>query len=365
MAPRASSTTRKPRGYCWSVAPTLMTASPFTTPSRPPDTMCLRILLEHGATVRETNALGNAIRNPEKVRLLLEHGTCARKTTSYVSGSCTPARTRSRGLLLAHGADPLVRDEDGLTPYDIAARRADESLMAILEDAGAGPTARPSRGVDRRCRTTAARTARPRPAPCAAATASCSPMMASAGNDERVARLLEAGVPIDSPGLEGAAIHYACMWGARQHTAAAARPRRGSPAPHRSRSPARLRRMGLGRAGSRRSPCRRLPRVRRDPPRPRRPRPAGIRRHGLRRGSRAHRGTPMRPGGSRSSDEQRLFKGGAPGWRATLGVHLAPIARRQNAPAGGDAHGVGDIESGVLVVRDLEDGRVVWGSAKW
>jgi hypothetical protein len=38
-------------------------------------------------------------------------------------------------------------------------------------------------------------------------------MMASAGNDERVTRLLDAGIPIDSPGLEGAAIHYACMWG--------------------------------------------------------------------------------------------------------------------------------------------------------
>jgi hypothetical protein len=38
-------------------------------------------------------------------------------------------------------------------------------------------------------------------------------MMASGGSDERVARLLDAGIPIDSPGLEGAAIHYACMWG--------------------------------------------------------------------------------------------------------------------------------------------------------
>jgi ankyrin repeat protein len=46
-----------------------------------------------------------------------------------------PARLRPRRdrLLLAHGADPLVRDEDGLTPYDIAARRPDDSLVALIE----------------------------------------------------------------------------------------------------------------------------------------------------------------------------------------------------------------------------------------
>ena len=38
------------------------------------DTACLELLLQRGATVRDTNALGNAIGDPVKVRVLLEHG---------------------------------------------------------------------------------------------------------------------------------------------------------------------------------------------------------------------------------------------------------------------------------------------------
>ncbi|HVW18021.1 MAG TPA: hypothetical protein VHB30_07205, partial [Solirubrobacteraceae bacterium] len=81
-----------------------------------PDATCLRILLEHGATVRETNALGNAIRDPEKVRLLLEHGDL-RPSDGELRVRLLHAREDDVArLLLAHGADPLVRDEDGLTP---------------------------------------------------------------------------------------------------------------------------------------------------------------------------------------------------------------------------------------------------------
>jgi ankyrin repeat protein len=40
------------------------------------------------------------------------------------------------------------------------------------------------------------------------------PRWASAGDAEVVARLLDAGVPIDSPGIDGGtALHYAGMWG--------------------------------------------------------------------------------------------------------------------------------------------------------
>ena len=38
------------------------------------DTACLELLLARGATVRDTNALGNAIGDPRKVRVLLEQG---------------------------------------------------------------------------------------------------------------------------------------------------------------------------------------------------------------------------------------------------------------------------------------------------
>ncbi|HVW16669.1 MAG TPA: ankyrin repeat domain-containing protein, partial [Solirubrobacteraceae bacterium] len=93
------------------------------------------------------------------------------------------------------------------------ARRADESLMAILEEAGG----KPERPDPVAAWIGAVHDGRPHaptpPGPLRAGDRELLPMMASAGADERVARLLDAGIPIDSPGLEGAAIHYACMWG--------------------------------------------------------------------------------------------------------------------------------------------------------
>jgi ankyrin repeat protein len=177
------------------------------------DTTCLRILLDHGATVRDTNALNHAIRDPEKVRLLLEHGDLRVEDDELRIGLFYAREDDVARLLLAHGGAPLVRDEDGLTPYDIAARHADDSLMAILEEAGG----KPERPDPVAAWIGAVHDGRPHdptpPGPLRRSDCELLPMMASAGNDERVARLLDAGIPIDSPGLEGAAIHYACMWG--------------------------------------------------------------------------------------------------------------------------------------------------------
>jgi ankyrin repeat protein len=177
------------------------------------DTTCLQILLDHGATVRDTNALGNAIRDPEKVRVLLEHGDLRPEDDELRVRLLHAREDEVARMLIAHGADVSIRNDDGLTPYDIAARFGDTSLMAILEEAGGKPTAADPVAawigavVD----------GRPHgPAPPASLRRSdCEllPMMASGGADQRVARLLDAGVPIDSPGLEGAAIHCACLWG--------------------------------------------------------------------------------------------------------------------------------------------------------
>jgi ankyrin repeat protein len=177
------------------------------------DTTCLRILLEHGATVRETNALGNAIRNPEKVRLLLEHGDLRPQDDELRVRLLHAREDEVARLLIAHGADLSIRDDDGLTPYDIAARRADTSLMAILEAAGGKPDAPdPVAAWIGAVHDDLPHAPTP-PGELRRSDRELLPMMASAGADERVARLLDAGVPIDSPGLEGAAIHYACMWG--------------------------------------------------------------------------------------------------------------------------------------------------------
>jgi ankyrin repeat protein len=177
------------------------------------DTTCLRLLLDHGATVRDTNALGNAIRAPEKVRLLLEAGDLRPQDDELRVRLLHAREDAVARLLIAHGADVSIRDEDGLTPYDRAARFADAALMAILEASGGRP-AEPDAvaawiGAVLDGRPHAATP----PGPLRRSDRELLPTMASGGADARVARLLDAGVPIDSPGLEGAAIHYACMWG--------------------------------------------------------------------------------------------------------------------------------------------------------
>src|SRR5688572_22448960 len=67
-------------------------------------TACLEVLLERGATVRGTNALGNAIRRPEMVRLLLERGDL-RPSDPELRDALLHAREDAVAeLLIAHGA---------------------------------------------------------------------------------------------------------------------------------------------------------------------------------------------------------------------------------------------------------------------
>jgi ankyrin repeat protein len=178
-----------------------------------PDTTCLRILLEHGATVRETNALGNAIRSVEKVRVLLEHGDLRPEDDELRVRLLHAREDEVARMLIAAGADVLVRDDDGLTPYDRAARFADHDLMAILEEAGGRPAVPDPVAAWIGSVVDGQPHAVTPPGPLRRSDCELLPMMASGGNDVKVARLLDAGIPIDSPGLEGAAIHYACMWG--------------------------------------------------------------------------------------------------------------------------------------------------------
>jgi ankyrin repeat protein len=176
------------------------------------DTTCLEILLEHGATVRDTNALGNAIRNPAKVRILLERGDLRPENEELRVRLLHAKEDEVARLLLAHGAPVDVRDRDGLTPYDIAVRRGDTSLMAILADAGGAVDPDPV------CAWLGA-VVRGEPAerpdaPLRASDCELLPMWASAGEDEGVIRLLDAGIPIDSPGVDsGDGLCYAGLWG--------------------------------------------------------------------------------------------------------------------------------------------------------
>jgi ankyrin repeat protein len=185
------------------------------------DTTCLEILLDAGATVRDTNALGNAMRDAGKVRVLLERGDLRPSDRELRGALLHAVHDEVVELLIAHGAALDVRDHDGLTPYSRAVRRGDVSLMALLERAGA-PT-----DVDPIAEWLGAvlRGDREQVASCLAADpqlpsrlrhsdAELLPMWASAGEDTGVERLLDAGIPLDARGVDdGTALHYAGMWG--------------------------------------------------------------------------------------------------------------------------------------------------------
>jgi ankyrin repeat protein len=183
------------------------------------DTTCLELLLAGGATVRDTNALGNAIRDPVKVRMLLEQGDL-RPSDPELRDALLYARAPAVvELLIEHGAALEARDRDGRTPYSHAARLKSEATMKLLEAAGASteldPAAEWIGAIVRGDHERATRVKADHPdLVLHHADAEELPRWASAGDDEVVARLLDAGVPIDARGIDDATpLHYAGMWG--------------------------------------------------------------------------------------------------------------------------------------------------------
>lgn len=183
------------------------------------DTTCLELLLAAGATVRDTNALANAIGDPLKVRVLLEHGDL-RPSDPELRDALLDARVPAVvKLLIEHGASLEARDRGGQTPYSRAARLRSEATMKLLAAAGAStdidPAAEWIGAIVRGDHQRAARVKSAHPElVLGRGDAEELPRWASAGDDEVVARLLDAGVPIGAPGVDdGSPLHYAGMWG--------------------------------------------------------------------------------------------------------------------------------------------------------
>ena len=185
------------------------------------DTACLELLLARGATVRDTNALGNAIAmgSARKARILLEQGDLTPADPELRDSLLHARDPEVAALLIEHGADVDARDESGRTPYSHAARFKSDATMRLLEAAGASTELDPAAAwVGAVVRGEAERAARIRAEHPEMALrwqdAEELPRWASAGDDEVVARLLDAGVPIDARGVdEGTPLHYAGMWG--------------------------------------------------------------------------------------------------------------------------------------------------------
>jgi ankyrin repeat protein len=183
------------------------------------DTTCLELLLAGGATVRDTNALANAIRDPVKVRVLLEQGDL-RPSDPELHDALLHARAPAVvQLLIEHGAALDATDRDGLTPYARAARLKSGETMNLLAAAGASteldPAAEWIGAIVRGDHERAARVKSGHPdLVLRHADAEELPRWASAGDDVVVGRLLDAGVPIDARGVDdGTPLHYAGMWG--------------------------------------------------------------------------------------------------------------------------------------------------------
>src|SRR4051812_11797207 len=185
------------------------------------DEVCAELLLARGATVRETNALGYAIalHSVAKLRLLLEQGDLRPEDPELRDALLHAGDPEMVRLLLDHGADVNARDRHGRTPYMRAARFRDPTTRELLAAAGASTELDPVtdymgalvRGELERA--AAIRAAHP-DLELTDDDKEDLPRWASAGETEIVARLLDAGVPIDSRGVEnGTALHYAGMWG--------------------------------------------------------------------------------------------------------------------------------------------------------
>jgi ankyrin repeat protein len=110
----------------------------------PADDTCLRLLLEHGATVPGTSALHHALDYERlgPVQLLLEHGGDPNEHRGWPPLHHAVGRGRSPKfvhLLVAHGADPAARDENGRTAYQHAVRRGSADVAETLLELGSPP----------------------------------------------------------------------------------------------------------------------------------------------------------------------------------------------------------------------------------
>jgi ankyrin repeat protein len=203
------------------------------------DAEMLRALISKGADVNLTNpqgatALHWAAGDPAKVKLLLEAGANANAKsnlgrTPLTIAAATPGNIESVRLLLKHGADPKLVDQNGDGPLGNAATSADVEMIRVLLAAGANLEERGARGLAQRGLSPLTRAAAVTCEPCVAEllAAGADPnalseaprevkaglqsmgqmsalfMAVQFGSPKIAARLLTAGAKVDQPDWRG------------------------------------------------------------------------------------------------------------------------------------------------------------------
>lgn len=181
-----------------------------------PDLGCLKLLLEHGATVTGSNAVKHILdwESPEGLGLLLEAGGDPNETNPQGDTALHWAVRRGRSvgiveMLLDAGADIDAVREDGRTAYALAVVSGQTGVAALLA----------KRGADTRLSAIDAFVAGqggevPRESALSPENARLLTQLAESGNLTKVEALLQAGVPVDARGDGGiTALHYAAWRG--------------------------------------------------------------------------------------------------------------------------------------------------------
>jgi hypothetical protein len=171
----------------------------------------LALLLDHGAQLPGAELLTFSVDDLETVRTLLDHGDLTPEDPELRDSLIDARDPRVAELLIERGASLTARDRDGLTPYEHAARFLSTATAEVLERHGGKTAVDPA--AEWIGRVIRGEPAGPKP-PLRWADEEQLPRWASAGRDDIVERLLDAGVPVEATGIEGGtALHYAASWG--------------------------------------------------------------------------------------------------------------------------------------------------------
>ena len=190
------------------------------------DLACVKLLLEHGASLKSANALKHMLdrEDREGLQLLLAAGADPNEVNERGETALHWAIWRGRSAavieaLLDAGAALEARRKDGRTPYALAVQSGQTAVAKLLETRGANTELSPLDRFIGACESADAGELERllREAPVLAGFAESERLLTDLAMSHRTAAvraLLAAGMPVDARAANGAtALHWACWKG--------------------------------------------------------------------------------------------------------------------------------------------------------